>query len=386
MDEGIVPVGGTVGILGGGQLGRMMALAGRAMGLHTLIWDPDPLAPAAQAADDHIVAPYDSISALSEFAARIKCATYEFENVHSETAQQLSQLCSVYPPPELLQVSQHRLVEKDSARALGLATTLYGPATSPDEALNAVRRLGVPGLFKTVSGGYDGKGQALVESVNAVGAAYQSLQGHGDLMYERWVEFQTEVSVVVARDRYGKVVTYPVTENHHRRGILDWSVTPAEVSSDHERLMTEQARDVAEGLNLVGVMALEFFVTADGRVLFNEMAPRPHNSGHWTIEGAWPSQFTQHMRAIAGWSVATPRFLSPTLMMNLLGDGFVDGFEMLPRVMELEGVQLHWYGKKDMRPGRKVGHVTIVGDCVPRLKETAEAVRQILGGRCNDGA
>jgi 5-(carboxyamino)imidazole ribonucleotide synthase len=386
VDAAVVPVGGTVGLLGGGQLGRMMALAGRAMGLHTVIWDPDPLAPAAEAADHHIVAPYDSASALAEFSARIDCATYEFENVRYETARQLSQLCLVYPPPELLYVSQHRQREKDRARSLGLTTTQYETVTSVDQAVAVARKLGMPGLLKTASGGYDGKGQAMVRGVSDVGAAWRALEGQGALLYERWVDFQTEVSVVVARDRYGKIVTYPVTENHHRHGILDWSVTPARISTVCQRLVTQQARDLAEGLDLVGVMALEFFVTADEQALFNEMAPRPHNSGHWTIEGAWPSQFSQHMRAVAGWAVATPQFLAPTLMINLLGDRFVDGLAMVPRLMALDGVQLHWYGKKEMRVGRKVGHLTIVGESLPQLWERAQDVRQILDGGWNHGA
>lgn len=386
MASKVVPVGGTVGIMGGGQLGRMMALAARAMGLGTLIWDEVVKGPAHQAADDIIAAPFEDRSALAAFAARIDSATYEFENVNFETAQLLEQTVPVFPPPELLFTSQNRIREKDTARRWGLDTTRYGAVSSAGQAEAAAAELGTPGILKTTSGGYDGKGQFLVLSSAQALAGFQQLHAGEALIYEKRVDFAAEVSVVVARDQSGRTVTYPVTENHHHDGILDWSLVPARMSPESAAQAVGQACALAQGLQLVGVMALEFFVTAEGRVLFNEMAPRPHNSGHWTIEGAWPSQFTQHMRAVAGWPVAQPIHLSPTVMVNLVGDFFMDGLAKLPQVLELSGVQLHWYGKEVMRPGRKVGHLTIVADSPEHALQTARQAKIMLGGEWHDGA
>lgn len=386
MEKRVVPVGGTIGILGGGQLGRMMALAGRAMGLHTVIWEPSGPGPASEAADGLITEPFDDRTGLEQFSNAIESATYEFENVDVTAARTLQDRLPVFPPPEVLYVSQHRLREKDRARELGLSTTDYARVDSPDGAREAAQRVGTPGVFKTVSGGYDGKGQKRIQTVQEAEDAYRTLaQPGGVLIYERMVSFRAEVSVIVARDQYGRIETYPVTENHHANGILDFSVVPARIPDELAKRALDQARAMAEGLKLVGVMALEFFISEDGRVLFNEMAPRPHNSGHWTIEASVPSQFSQHMRAVAGWHIAPVTLLSPVVMVNLLGDLFENGLERLSSVLEVEGVQLHWYGKTTMRRGRKVGHLTVLGDSVDEALSRAHAAKALLGGRWNDG-
>ena len=387
MGQRLVPGDGTIGILGGGQLGRMMALAARALGLSTVIWEPGGAGPASEAADDLLAEPFVSPLGLEIFAKRVQCVTYEFENVSVEAAQALQKWAPVFPPPELLSVSQHRLREKDRARELGLKTTAYRGVTSPEEAQTAAERLGVPGVLKTVSGGYDGKGQQRVNRPEEAGAAYLRLAPTGSaLIYERLVSFSQEISVVVARDQSGTIEPYPVAENHHHQGILDYSIVPARVSDIVAAQALHQARVMAEGLGLVGVMALEYFVTPDDQVLFNEMAPRPHNSGHWTIEAAAPSQFSQHMRAVAGWPIAPVRLLSPVVMVNLLGDLFPAGTLNLPDVLSVEGVQLHWYGKKDMRPGRKVGHLTVLGSSVGEALVRARKAKARLGGVWHDGA
>lgn len=389
MANTIAPVGSTLGILGGGQLGRMMAIAAREMGIHTVIWDPVVESPAAEAADAAICAPYDDPGAMAQFLSQVDRITYEFENVDYDTARALSQSKPVHPSPELLYVSQHRLREKDRARRAGLETTPYAAVSTMEDVERAIRDVGLPAVLKTVRGGYDGKGQAMVSNWDEALQGFRELQhaSRGEtLIYERRADFTVEVSVVVARDETGQTVTYPVTENHHHQGILDYSVVPARVPEEVRRRAQRGAEQLADDLGLVGLMALELFVLADGRVLFNEIAPRPHNSGHWTLDGAWPTQFTQHVRAVMGWRVAKPRLLSPTVMVNLLGDSFLDGLELLPHLMDLEGVQLHWYGKREMRPGRKVGHVNVLADDAAGALQGAREVKRRLGGRWDDGA
>ncbi len=389
MANTIAPVGSTLGILGGGQLGRMMALAAREMGIHTVIWDPAAESPAAEAADAAIRAPYDDPGAMEQFLSRVDRITYEFENVDYDTARTLSRSKPVHPSPDLLYVSQHRLREKDRARRAGLETTPYAAVSTWEDLELAMREVGLPAILKTVRGGYDGKGQAMVTNRDEAVTGFRELQhaSHGDtLIYESRADFTAEVSVVVARDEMGQTVTYPVTENHHRHGILDYSVVPARVPAEVARRAQQGGVQLAEDLGLVGLMALELFVMADGRVLFNEIAPRPHNSGHWTLDGAWPTQFAQHVRAVMGWRVAEPRLLSATAMVNLLGDLFLDGLESLPHLMDLEGVQLHWYGKREMRSGRKVGHVNVLADDAAEALQGAREVKRRLGGRWDDGA
>ena len=363
-----------------------MALAARAMGLHTIVWDPHPSGPAQEAADGVIVGPYDSEESLESFSQAIGTATYEFENIPYATASALGEKCPVFPPPELLWVSQNRLREKDRARSLGLKTTPFGKIANVKEAERIAQEIGLPGILKTLSGGYDGKGQIVVKSVAEAGRAFEALYRHEPLIYEKMVPFVKEVSVLVARDQFGALAIYPLVENHHQGGILDWSLAPARVSPAVTADAVLGARTLANSLNLVGVMAVEYFVTPDGEVLFNELAPRPHNSGHWTIEGAWPSQFTQHMRAVAGWPVLAPRQLSPAVMVNLMGERFMDGLDRLEEILPLNGVQLHWYGKIEMRPGRKVGHVTVLGNTPGEALQQAQAVKRMLGGEWYDGA
>jgi 5-(carboxyamino)imidazole ribonucleotide synthase len=387
MATDMMGIGATVGILGGGQLGRMMSMAARAMGIRTVIWDPAPSSPAFVVADGSLALPYDSAEALGTFLSQVDRVTYEFENIDWELAQRIAEDKPVFPHPHILRTSQERVREKDTARQWGLSTTPYRRVGSVSEVVQAVRELGSPGVLKTATGGYDGKGQVVIREVSEAAQAFAALAGAGPYIYEKWVHFVREVSVVVARDVQGTIVTYPVTENYHHHGILDYSIVPARISAAQRTLVEESARRLASGLQLVGVMALEFFVSEDGAVLFNEMAPRPHNSGHWTIEAAWPSQFTQHMRAVAGWPVVPPRWWGPAVMINLLGDLFLDGqWSRVAQVATLDGVQIHWYEKREMRPGRKVGHLTIVADSLDRALEQARMAKRLLGGEWNDGS
>ncbi len=356
------------------------------MGLHTVVWDTEKVGPAQEAADQVVAASYEDRDALEVFSQAVDCVTYEFENIPYETARQLGDRIGVFPPPQLLFVSQNRLREKDRARAAGLPTTPYREVSSAEQASQAAKEVGLPGIFKTVSGGYDGKGQTRVATVEQAEQAFKALFANRPLIYERQINFVGEISVVVARDQLGTVVTYPISENHHRQGILDWTLAPARVPASVAHDAAAGARVMAEDLDLVGVMAVEFFVTADHQVLFNELAPRPHNSGHWTIEAAWPSQFTQHMRAVAGWPVLAPRQFAPAVMINLMGELFMEGLDPLESLVRLDGTQLHWYGKREMRPGRKVGHATVMGDTVDQALQGAREAKRILGGEWYDGA
>ena len=289
MANTIAPVGATLGILGGGQLGRMMALAAREMGIHTVIWDPGTESPAFEAADQAVIAPYDDLEARERFLRQVDRITYEFENVDYDTARALAESAPVHPSPELLYVSQHRLREKDRARQAGLETTPYAAVLTEEDVEQAVGNLGLPAVLKTVRGGYDGKGQAAVTDLDGALRGFRDLQPAAQgypLIYEKRADFVAEVSVVVARDEAGRTVTYPVTENHHHHGILDYSVVPARVKPAVAERAQRGAERLAEDLGLVGLMALELFVMPDGRVLFNEVAPRPHNSGHWTLDAA----------------------------------------------------------------------------------------------------
>lgn len=377
MGESVSPGSGVIGILGGGQLGRMMALAARELGLGTVVWDPELHGPASQAADAEMNEPYDSPRALASFVHRVQRVTYEFENIPADMASNIAQMRPLAPGAELLYVSQNRLREKERARRAGLQTVGYRAVGDMGDLQSAVAELGLPGILKTVSGGYDGKGQYRLLTLDDV-LGLSPLVGSDSFIYEQMVSFACEVSVLVARDVFGQTVTYPVTENIHQNGILHKSLAPARVAPEVSRDARQSACRLAQDLGLVGVMAVEFFVTHDGQVLFNEMAPRPHNSGHWTIEGAFPSQFTQHMRAVAGWSVAEPKLLTPCVMINLLGDLFGEGCAALVPTLAVDGVQFHWYGKKEMRAGRKVGHLTALGDSVKEADQRAEEALAIL--------
>ncbi|AEJ39280.1 phosphoribosylaminoimidazole carboxylase, ATPase subunit [Sulfobacillus acidophilus TPY] len=372
-------VGDWIGILGGGQLGRMMALAAREMGFHLVVWDPDPDAPAKEVADVCLCKPWDDPTGRAEMLAHTQVITYEFENVDPGLAAALAESVPVFPPPAMLTTTRHRVREKTAVRAAGLLTTPFRPVSSASDLAEAAKTVGLPAILKTVEGGYDGKGQVPISDASEIDRAFDTLgAGQVELIWERRVSFIQEVSVIVGRGIDGRTVTFPVTENHHEKGILDWSVVPARISEAARQRADQAARRLAEFLGLVGVMAVEFFVTADEQVLVNEMAPRPHNSGHWTIEGALPSQFGLHIRAISGWPVTEPVWLGPTAMSNILGDHLLTGPWDLAGPLDRPGVSVHWYGKSAVRTGRKMGHITAVGSSREDVVERVITARQQL--------
>jgi 5-(carboxyamino)imidazole ribonucleotide synthase len=343
-----------IGILGGGQLGRMLALAGYPLGLRFRIYDPDPHAPAGMLAE-HIAAAYDDVDALHRFVQGLEVVTYEFENVPVQTAQQLQQQCPVYPPPVALEKAQDRLVEKQFFQQVGIPTPLFAAVASLDELEAAIGQVGgLPAVLKTRRWGYDGKGQVVLQTQQQVASAWEHLGGVACILEQRIV-FTRELSILAVRGRDGTIACYPLVENIHQQGILHRSLAPAaNVSAALQQQAEEYARRLVQDLDYVGVVALELFETANNGLLANEMAPRVHNSGHWTIEGAQTSQFANHLRAILGLPLGATAATGQCEMTNMLGT--------LPEsssVLAQPNTYLHLYGKAP-RPGRKLGHITTV--------------------------
>jgi 5-(carboxyamino)imidazole ribonucleotide synthase len=348
----------TIGILGGGQLGRMLALAAAKLGLKCHVFSPDPHSPAFEVVRRGTIADYTDTDALDRFAADVDVVTYEFENIPAETALFLSSRRPVLPDPVVLATTQDRLIEKDFVAAQGIGVARYANVERQDELAAALATIGHPSVLKTRRFGYDGKGQTAIRAGADLDAAWNSVGGQPSIL-EAFVPFEREVSVVVARARDGQTECFDVTENEHRDHILKVSRAPAAVSPAVAAEALSIARRLAEAFDYVGVMAVEMFVVREGdaeRVLVNEIAPRVHNSGHWTLDGASVSQFEQHIRAIAGWPLAKPVRRGRVEMINLIGPEIDDA----PRWLAAPGASLHLYGKAAVREGRKMGHVTVV--------------------------
>jgi 5-(carboxyamino)imidazole ribonucleotide synthase len=348
----ILPPGATIGILGGGQLGRMLALAAARLGFRTHIYCPDPSSPAFQVSNRRTEAAYDDESALIRFAKSVDVVTYEFENVPADTGGLLMRHVTVEPEPRILDITQDRYTEKSFVRAKGLNVADFEPVSSPEEIAGAARRLSYPCVLKTRRMGYDGKGQERIADPSRIEAAWASI-GARPAILESFVAFDREISVIVARGRDGALQCFDIPENRHENHILRTSTVPARISS----LAAAQARDMgaslAEAFRYVGVMAVEMFVTGGERLLVNEIAPRVHNSGHWTEDACYLSQFDLHIRAVAGWPLPAPIRHSDVEMTNLLGE---DASRSLELAHEPASV-LHLYGKEEARPGRKMGHL-----------------------------
>ena len=349
----------TIGILGGGQLGYMLALAGYPLGLHFRFLDPTPEAPVGRIAQ-RVTADYMDQAALEKFANGLELVTYEFENVPVEAAKFLAERVPVYPPPAALEAAQDRLNEKKLFQQLGIATTEFVPVLKHRDLEPAVKQLGLPAVLKTCRMGYDGKGQWILRTAEEVAKAKSELPA-ASLILERFVPFTRELSILAVRSKNGETASYPLAENHHRGGILRLSLAPApRLEPQIQRAAEDAARRVLDSLQYVGVLAIEFF-EASGRLLANEMAPRVHNSGHWTIEGAVTSQFENHLRAVLGLPLGSTGPAGHCAMLNLIGD--------LPEsvdVLAIPDAHLHLYGKSP-RPGRKLGHVTLRAASPERL-------------------
>ncbi len=355
-----LPPGSIVGILGGGQLGRMTALAAAQLGYRSHIFCPNPGEPALQVTPLATVADYGDREALARFAASVDVITFEFENVPSDSAAFLAEQRLVRPDPEILRICRNRLSEKDFLASIGVETTRYAEVTGIEGLRRELRNLGIPSVLKTAELGYDGKGQALLRSADDAAAAWDAVRGHNSesvAVLEAFVDFRMEMSVVVARGVREQTACYVPVENQHRSHILDSTIAPARISDVAASRAEAIARHIAESLDLIGIVGVEMFLTAEDRVLVNELAPRPHNSGHWTMDACLTSQFEQFVRAVVGLPLGSPERHSDAVMTNLLGADANDWEALLGDPM----VKLHLYGKQDARPGRKMGHVTRLG-------------------------
>lgn len=348
--------GDTIGILGGGQLARMIALAAAPLGLKTHIYAPEAGSPAFDVASAHTLAAYDDLDSLSAFARAVDVVTYEFENVPVDTAAFLALIVPVHPGARALGITQDRLDEKTFVSRLGIETAPFAEVNDEAGLVAALETIGRPAVLKTRRFGYDGKGQVIIREGDDPAAAFAAIGRHPAIL-EGFVPFEREVSVVAARTEDGRFAAYEVTENEHRHHILHRSTVPANVTPAVEAVSAEIARRIGEALGYVGVFAVEMFlVVVDGAqgVIVNEIAPRVHNSGHWTLDGAVTSQFEQHVRAIAGWPLGAVERYGRVEMTNLIGDEADTWLEVLGE----PGAHLHLYGKAEARPGRKMGHVT----------------------------
>ena len=379
MATRIIPPGSTVGVLGGGQLGRMFAMAARRLGyrVHTLA--PEDDTPTGQIADVEIQAPYDDLDKVRAFARGVDVVTFEFENVPAAAAAAAAEHAVVRPTGRALEIAQHRVREKRFLASQGLPVTPFAPVGNLAELAEALTNIGRPAVLKTAALGYDGKGQAPIgPGVDPI-EAWNAL-GRREAILERFVEFEREVSVIGARAVDGSWSHFGPIENTHRDHILDVSLAPARLPSRTAQEAVNATRAVMEALEYVGILCLEFFVTADGAILINELAPRPHNSGHLTFDACRTSQFEQQLRAICGLPLGSPELLRPAAMANLLGDLWAQGEPDWAAALALPDIKLHVYGKTSARPGRKMGHLTALAATADEAKGRVLKAREALRG------
>lgn len=369
--------GATVGMIGGGQLGRMFTLAARSMGFRVVVLDPDPASPAGGVADQHLCAAYDEVSALQQLAELCDVVTTEFENVPADSLRWLSSRVQVFPSGDAVETIQNRIHEKRFIRDCGLQTAPFIALESTEDLASVSDDFQFPAILKVAQFGYDGKGQVNVESSDMLMQAWDSL-GRVACVLEQRIDLQKEVSVVLGRSVDATVRCFPVGENEHRQGILHRTVVPAAIDKDTEALAQQQAIRVAEALDYVGVMAVEFFIDKEDALLVNEIAPRTHNSGHFTLDACITSQFEQQLRAICGLPLGDTALLSPVVMVNLLGDLWRNHAPDWTALLEQPALKLYLYGKKEARSGRKMGHFCWLGDDAERLRETSEQLFQRL--------
>ncbi len=352
----------TIGVIGGGQLGRMFALDAKRMGYHVITLDPQEHSPCGQIADEQIVAPYGDLRAIEELGRRSDVITYEFENIDIASVRHLERLSHrVAPSSSVLLVTQNRLREKEFLRDAGLATTDFARVASLKELEAAAERIGFPAILKTAAGGYDGKGQWPASSLAEARAALTAAKG-AELIWERRVDLACELSVISTRNARDEIVAYPVAENTHDRGILAMTVAPARVDEPTAQLAERMAATVGHRLEIVGTYCVEFFLSTEGELLVNEIAPRPHNSGHYTIDVTPCSQYEQHVRAICSLPLSPPRLLANAVMLNILGDGTGDHLDGVAELLSDPAIVLHVYGKRHAVERRKMGHFTMLVD------------------------
>jgi 5-(carboxyamino)imidazole ribonucleotide synthase len=368
----------TIGILGGGQLGRMLTLEAKRMGYRVVTLEPSTDSPAGQVADEQIIAAYDDLRFIGELGARSDVVTYEFENIPLVSVQALeADRRLVRPSSAVLRITQERLLEKQFVRDCGVATAEFAPVRSAQELEAAIARIGFPAVLKTTIGGYDGKGQWVVRDRDAALAALAEARGKA-LIYEQFVPFDKELSIICARNARGEIVTFPVAENQHDRGVLATSIVPARVSDEIAQQVRDAAETIARALDIVGAFAIEFFLAGD-RILVNEIAPRVHNTGHYSLEATTISQYEAHVRAICDLPLVPPRMLAAAIVMvNILGAGEGDDLDGTADLLRDPDVALHIYGKAHAALRRKMGHFTVLGATPDEALSKAERGRALL--------
>lgn len=364
----LIEQGKTIGIIGGGQLGQMLTFAAKQAGMRVVILDPNPDCSAAQAADSSIVAEYSDKKAIEELARRSDVLTYEFENVDLEALEDVSDKVLIPQGTGLLRITKDRLREKTFLKEHGLQVAPFAAVSCREDLVSAIEEIGYPSVLKTCEGGYDGKSQLVFHTREDLKNADELLE-QGRCILEGWVEFSMECSVMVARNMDGAISVFPVSENIHRNQILHESIVPARMSGELQSNAKKMAEKIADSLNLCGILGVEMFVGSDGRLYVNELAPRPHNSGHYSIEACNFSQFAVHNRAICNWPMPKIDLLSPVVMVNILGQ-HVDGCRKL--VLKKPQWHFHDYGKGEIRIDRKMGHVTILTDDIEKTLAEVE--------------
>jgi 5-(carboxyamino)imidazole ribonucleotide synthase len=373
----IVLPGGAIGVLGSGQLGRMMALAARRMGYRVHTLSPGTDTPTGQVADIEIAADYDDLEAIRAFARGVDVMTFEFENVSADAADAAAEFVPVRPSGSALHITQQRAREKAFLADRGFPVPPFARVQSIDELAVALGGIGLPAIVKTAAFGYDGKGQHRIAAIEQAEAVW-GLIGHQEGIVEQIVDFACEISVVAARGLDGEVVDFGAIENQHVNHILDLSIAPARVPAPVARQASAMARRILDELGYVGVLCVEFFVTRDHALLVNEVAPRPHNSGHLTIEACATSQFEQQVRAVCGLPLGSTAQARPAAMVNLLGEVWDGGEPDWDAALSVPGATLHLYGKNEPRPGRKMGHITVVADTADEAATRALEARAVL--------
>lgn len=368
--------GKTIGILGGGQLGRMFAIAARRMGYRVHAFDPTPDGPAGQVADAEINASYDDLDAARRFAQDVDVVTFEFENVPAQTLAEIEKIVPVHPSPAVLDICRHRLHEKDFLSGRGFPIAPYRAVNSAIDLERAVGELGAPSILKTADYGYDGKGQVRIEQGADLARAWSDM-GRPVGVLEGFVRFDKEISVICARTAGGETRCFDVAENHHERHILDVSTVPANISPALAREAIELATSITNALDVVGLLAVEMFVVGE-RVIVNELAPRPHNSGHFSFDACVTSQFEQQLRAVCGLPLGDASLLKPVAMANLLGDLWQNGEPNWPAALRHPAVKLHLYGKAQPQVGRKMGHLTAVAQTPEEARQIVKEARETL--------
>ena len=383
MTSTILKPGSNLGVLGGGQLGAMFALAARRMGYRVAVWDPDPDAPAHQVADYSFAASFSNQDTREQFARAVKAATFEWENVPAELCDWLEQFHRVRPSGAMLRIIQDRIEQKEFLRKNRLPVPYFVGGETPDQLAEAVNKVGLPAVCKTATSGYDGKGQWLIRQSSDVEEVAQAFRAGGRpsarWILEQYVEFERELSVLVIRGEDGACQMYPVVHNLHQGGILRMTQVPASISLDIAGKASDLARQAVAALNGIGVFCVELFHSSDG-LFINEIAPRPHNSGHYTLDACTVSQFEQQVRVLCGLPIGEVRLLSPAAMVNLIGDDvqFVTSEQGCQDLASIPGAAVHLYGKRVIRPGRKMGHVTFLAEKSEKAAAQAQWLMQCL--------